>query len=831
MEFESIVQIDGYQPSLLESKWQEQWESTGLNNTDTKDKNKPYYALSMFPYPSGRLHMGHVRNYTLTDVIARVKKMQGYNVLHPMGWDSFGLPAENAAIDRGLRADDWTFDNIGVMRGQLKKLGLMYDWSREIMTCREDYYRWTQWMFLYLYNRDLAYKKEAPVNWCEACQTVLANEQVIDCDCWRHGTPVMKKNLSQWFFKTTYYADKLLKNLDKLNDWPDKVKLMQRNWIGESDGAEVTFTVENNPEIKISIFTTRVDTIYGVTYLVLAPEHPLVKKLVTPEQHNKVEVYCKASSNKTNIERSATDKEKTGVSLGINVINPFTHQVLPLWVSDYVLMDYGTGAVMAVPAHDERDYAFAKKYNLPIQQVISPVNNNTVSLDKAAFTEYGQLINSSHYSGQSSEVAKKQMALDAESLGFGKLTTTYRLRDWLVSRQRYWGAPIPIVYCKQCGVVPLPEKDLPVILPKEVDFKIKGKSPLATQPEFVNTTCPKCNGPAERETDTMDTFVCSSWYYLRFIDPHNAEKPFDPELLKDWLPVSQYVGGVEHAILHLMYARFFMMALFDGGMVPVDEPFERLLTQGMVLKDGSKMSKSKGNIVDPDDILRDYGADTARFFILSDSPPENDFDWKDSAVEGCHKFLRRVWRLIVDNQKQVDFNLPNPVYDDNLSPCERKLYQLTNQSIARITEDIQDKFQFNTVVSALRELVNGMSDYTPQNQADSVWTYAVSALLRMMTPLTPHIAEELWEKLGGQYSIQLAPWPVCDSQALTRDSLEVVFQINGKIRDKQQVSAGLVKADLETLALASRKIQENIQGHKIVKIIVVPDKLVNIVVK
>lgn len=829
-QIDSITQIDGYQPNTIEPKWQSNWESSGLHQTDTSNKNKPYYALSMFPYPSGRLHMGHVRNYTLTDVIARVKKMQGFNVLHPMGWDSFGLPAENAAIDRGLRADDWTFDNIGVMREQLKKLGLMYDWSREVMTCREDYYKWTQWMFLYLYQRGLAYKKEAPVNWCEDCQTVLANEQVIDGACWRHGTQVIKKNLSQWFFKTTAYADKLLKNLDKLTGWPDKVKLMQRNWIGESEGAEVVFTVENNTDIKIPIFTTRVDTIYGVTYLVLAPEHPLVQQLAISSQKEAVLQYATQSAMMSNIERSATDRPKTGVALGVNVVNPFTKEAIPLWASDYVLMDYGTGAVMAVPGHDERDYAFAKQYQLPIKQVIKPVDNVQVDLSKAAYTEYGELVHSGEYSGLTTEVAKKQMAQDAEKQGFGKLTITYRLRDWLVSRQRYWGAPIPIIYCDECGAVPVSETELPVHLPKEVDFKVKGKSPLATQPDFVNTTCPTCQKPAQRETDTMDTFVCSSWYFLRFVDPHNADKPFDSELLKGWLPVNQYVGGVEHAILHLMYSRFFMMALYDGGLVPTDEPFGQLLTQGMVLKDGAKMSKSKGNIVDPDDILRDYGADTARFFILSDSPPENDFDWKDSSVEGCFKFLRRVWRMIVDTKSAVDFNLTVPAYD-SLEGDARQLYQLTNQSIARISEDIQGKFQFNTVVSALRELVNGMSDYKPGNSPDAVWSLAVSALLRLMTPLTPHMTEELWVKLGGKGSVQLAAWPEADTNALTKDSVEVVFQINGKIRDKAQVASGLEKSELEALAKASVKIQEQLIGKDVVKIIVVPNKLVNIVVK
>lgn len=829
---ESVLQVDAYQPQQLEQKWQQHWEESGAYATSAQSEKPKYYALSMFPYPSGKLHMGHVRNYTITDVIARFKKLQGYNVLHPMGWDSFGLPAENAAIERNLRPDDWTFDNIDVMRGQLRQLGLMYDWRREVLTCREDYYKWTQWLFLYLYQKQLAYKKEAFVNWCDDCNTVLANEQVIDGNCWRHGTPVNKKALSQWFFKTTAYADRLLKNLPSLKGWPDKVKLMQQNWIGESEGLELNFASKEFPEIKLPIYTTRPDTIFGVTYMVLAPEHPLVKQLTTVDKQEAVQVYCQQAINQSNIERSSTERLKTGVFLGTHVVNPFTNEAIPLWVADYVLMDYGTGAVMAVPAHDERDYAFAKTYDLPIQQVIEPVKDSGFDIDltKAAFTEDGLLVNSQGFNGLSVEAAKKAISKQAETECIGKVTKQYRLRDWLVSRQRYWGAPIPMVYCEACGIVPVPESQLPVLLPKDVDFSVKGVSPLASSQSFVNTPCPSCNQPAKRETDTMDTFVCSSWYYLRFVDPHNTEKPFDPEQVKQWLPVDQYVGGVEHAILHLMYSRFLMMALHDGQWVDGDEPFDNLLTQGMVLKDGSKMSKSKGNTVDPADILSRYGADTARFFILSDSPPENDFDWKESAVEGCYKFLRRLWKQVVDNQTHTELGLAQPNYA-TLTGEARQLYQVTHQTIAKITQDIETEFQFNTVVSRLREMTNTLSKYTPLSGVDAVYSHAVENLLILLAPLCPHFSEELWQKLGGEGSVHQQQWPTADSQAQSKDEVEVVFQINGKIKDKQTVPSGLANTELEKQALANEKIQAALAGASPVKVIVVPNKLVNLVVR
>ncbi len=827
---DSLLQIDSYQPQTIERKWQTEWVEKKLFQTDTADRTRPkYYALSMFPYPSGRLHMGHVRNYTITDVIARFKTMNGFNVLHPMGWDSFGLPAENAAIKSGIPPAKWTFENIDHMRSQLKSLGLSYDWDREVFTCREDYYRWTQWIFLLFYKAGLAYKKEAPVNWCEECATVLANEQVVDGLCWRCDTQVIRKNLSQWFFKITDYAEHLLNNLEKLNGWPERVKLMQKNWIGQSTGAEIAFTVAGQPELNIPIYTTRPDTIFGVTYMVLAPEHPLVSQLTTPENKQAVEAYQNEARTKSDIERTSTEREKTGVPLGSFVINPFTQEKVPIWIADYALLDYGTGAVMAVPAHDERDFAFAKKYHLPIKQVIQHPEE-TVSIENAAFTESGVLIDSGTFTGQPSEDAKKNITTFAQQSGFGQFRVQYRLRDWLVSRQRYWGAPIPMVYCDKCGVVPVPDDQLPVKLPEDVDFSVRGRSPVSTSQTFVNTSCPKCQGPAQRETDTMDTFVCSSWYFLRFIDPHNAEAVFNSETVNHWMNVDQYVGGIEHAILHLLYARFFTAVLHDQGLIDFDEPFENLLTQGMVLKDGAKMSKSKGNTVDPDTVFNEFGADTARFFILSDSPPQNDFDWKDAGVEGCFKFLRRLWRLVVDNRAAIQLNEESPDYNGLTGP-QRELYQLTHQTIAGVTQDITQEFQFNTVISKIREMTNGLSRYPIAAGVDPVFSHSVEVLLKLLAPITPHVTEELWEKLGGSGSIHQQPWPVANSKALVADTVEVVFQVNGKVRDKAQVALNLDKETLEKMALGNERVQKFLEGKTPVKIIVVPNKLVNLVIR
>lgn len=829
----NILQFDNYQPQRIEPKWQAKWAEEGLYETDTADTSKPkFYALSMFPYPSGRLHMGHVRNYTITDVIARVKRMQGYNVLHPMGWDSFGLPAENAAIQRGIAPKGWTFDNIDHMRKELKQLGLGYDWRREVFTCREDYYKWTQWLFLFLFKQGLAYKKDAAVNWDPIDQTVLANEQVIDGKSWRSGATVERRYMSQWFFKITQYADKLLDNMHKLGEWPERVKTMQTNWIDRSVGAEITFQVDGHANQSITVFTTRPDTIYGATFVTLAPEHPLVASLATAEQLPKIEAYQQAAKTKTEIERSSLSKEKTGVFTGAYAVNPYTKGLVPIWISDYVLLEYGTGAVMAVPAHDERDFAFAKTFELPIVEVIRPKSKTDDTPLTEAFTGAGLLIESAEFTGQANTEAKEGIVKLGETGGFAKGKTQYRLRDWLVSRQRYWGSPIPIVYCDTCGVVPVPEDQLPIKLPEDVEFSGAGGSPLASHPDFVKTTCPKCgNEHARRETDTMDTFVCSSWYYLRFIDPHNEKAVFDPELVNRWMPVDQYVGGIEHAILHLMYSRFFTFALADGGyLTSTDEPFGKLLTQGMVLKDGSKMSKSKGNIVSPEAIIADLGADSARFFILSDSPPAADFDWKDSAIEGCYKFLHRLWTAIVGHEKAVKLGMPLPAYAEMTGEA-RALYQKTNKTIVGITTDLENDYQFNTYMSKIRELAAVIGKYPAQTEPCPVVSHAVQALVTLIAPVVPHLAEELWERIGGQGSVHLQPWCTVDEQALVADAVTVVFQVNGKVRDKADVAVDTPQAELEALAMASEKVQQFLAGQTIVKTIVVPNKLVSIVAK
>ncbi len=828
---DDILQLDLYAPSQIEQKWQTYWDAHKQHDTDVHDTSKPkYYVLSMFPYPSGKLHMGHVRNYAITDVIARYKKMQGYNVLHPMGWDSFGLPAENAAIQNGVPPKGWTFDNIANMQKELKSLGLMYDWNREIYTCREDYYKWTQWLFLYLYKQGLAYKKEAPVNWDPVDQTVLANEQVIDGKSWRSGALVEKRNMSQWFFKITEYADDLLDGIATLDGWPDRVKSMQANWIDRSIGANITFKIKGHDE-DFTVFTTRPDTIYGATFCTLAPEHPLLQRIVTAEQRDAVDDYKASVKNMSDIERSSLTREKTGVFTGAYAVNPYTQAEIPIWASDYVLMEYGTGAVMAVPAHDERDFAFAGKFGLDITEVVRPKNkgNEPYTLEDA-YTDEGVLINSEEFDGLPNVEAKEAIVEKGVRDGYASKKVHYRLRDWLVSRQRYWGSPIPMIHCDDCGVVPVPESDLPVILPEDVAFSGAGGSPLAKHEAWLNVPCPSCGKPAKRETDTMDTFVCSSWYYLRYVDPHNETAIFDADLVNQWLPVDQYVGGVEHAILHLLYSRFFTKALHRGGLIDFDEPFKNLLTQGMVLKDGSKMSKSKGNIVSPVEIIQEYGADAARFFILSDSPPAADFDWKDSAVEGCYKFLRRVWQSIVTHKDAIDFSLEVPPYA-SLEGDARHLYQESNKAIFGVTQDLDEGFQFNTIMAKLRAFANVFAKYTPTSPKDAVFSHAVASFLKLSAPITPHFSEELWQKLGGVGSIHDQAWSLADADALVADEVTVVFQVNGKLRDKASVAFDTGKDTLEALAKASPSVQKFLDGMDIVKVIVVPNKLVNIVVK
>ena len=782
--------------------------------------------------------MGHVRNYTITDVIARFKKANGYNVLHPIGWDSFGLPAENAAMKHNADPETWTDENIAYMTKQLKMLGLSYDWDREVTTCKPEYYKWTQWLFLQLYKKGLVYKKEAAVNWCNECGTVLANEQVIDGKCWRCDSIVEKKYLSQWFIKITDYAEVLLEDLDKLPGWGDNVKTMQANWIGKSKGAIFNFPVVDAPngeEMYVPVYTTRPDTVFGITYLVVAPEYKDIEKLTTAENKDSVEEYRNNARKMSEIERLSTDRVKTGVPLGTHCQNPFNGEIFPLWTADYALVEYGTGAVMAVPTHDTRDFAFAKKYNLPMKVVIAPEDNT--NLDAAtmteAYTEAGVLVNSGEFNGTKNNKAKKAITQWAVDKGFGEFKTQYRLRDWLISRQRYWGAPIPIVYCDKCGIQPVPEDQLPVLLPKDVDFTVVGKSPITTSKTFKDTVCPVCGGHAVRETDTMDTFVCSSWYYLRYSDARNSKECFNKDKVNHWLPVDQYVGGIEHAILHLLYSRFFTKALRDCGLLDFDEPFKNLLTQGMVLKDGSKMSKSKGNTVDPDEIFENYGADTARLFILSDSPPARDFDWSDAGVEGCYKFLNRVWRLAATNADNIklDYKLNFPLEKSN-----DDLVRTVHIAIKGITNDISNDFQFNTVISKYRELTNAIYDWQAKkpelNDEDkNVLSFAILSLMKLMSPVAVHLTEEVWHDLGGEGSIHDQEWCKWDENLAKSSSVTLVVQVNGKVKDRLEVTEGLNQDEMKEAALHSPKIQAQIEGKTVVKTIVVPGKLVNIVVK
>lgn len=829
---------ESYFPQEIEKKWQKIWDdSKAFKTPDVSDKPK-YYALSMFPYPSGKLHMGHVRNYTITDVIARFKKANGFNVLHPIGWDSFGLPAENAAMKHHVDPETWTDENIAYMKKQLKMLGLSYDWDREVATCKPEYYKWTQWLFLQLYKKGLVYKKEAAVNWCNECGTVLANEQVIDGKCWRCDSTVEKKYLSQWFIKITDYADVLLEDLDKLTGWGDNVKTMQANWIGKSKGAIFKFPVVDAPNgetIEVPVYTTRPDTVFGITYLVVAPEYKDIEKLTTPENQKAVEEYRANARKMSEIERLSTERVKTGVPLGTHCRNPFNGEIFPLWTADYALVEYGTGAVMAVPTHDTRDFAFAKKYKLPMKLVIAPENNTNLDVDAMtdAYTEAGVLVNSGEFNGIKNNKAKKAITQWAVDKGFGEFKTQYRLRDWLISRQRYWGAPIPVVYCDKCGIQPVPEDKLPVLLPKDVDFSVVGKSPITTSKTFKDTVCPVCGGHAVRETDTMDTFVCSSWYYLRYSDARNDKECFNKDKVNHWLPVDQYVGGIEHAILHLLYSRFFTKALRDCGLLDFDEPFKNLLTQGMVLKDGSKMSKSKGNTVDPDEIFENYGADTARLFILSDSPPARDFDWSDAGVEGCYKFLNRVWRLVSTNQDNItlDYKLNFPLEKSN-----DDLVRNVHIAIKGITNDISNDFQFNTVISKYRELTNAIYDWQAKksnltDEDKQVLSFAIISLIKLMSPVAVHLTEEAWHDLGAKTSIHDEPWCEWDENLAKASSITLVVQVNGKVKDKIEVDESLDQEEMKQVALNSEKIKSLTDGKTVVKVIVVPKKLVNIVVK
>ncbi|MBO8126166.1 MAG: leucine--tRNA ligase [Firmicutes bacterium] len=821
-----------YAFKAVEEKWQQIWEKVKAFKV-TEDPEKPkFYCLEMFPYPSGKLHMGHVRNYSIGDVLARFYRMNGYQVLHPMGWDAFGLPAENAAIKNNIPPAKWTWDNIANMREQLKRMGISYDWDREVASCHPNYYKWTQWFFLQFFKKGLAYKKASHVNWCPSCATVLANEQVVGGHCERCDTKVEKRSLEQWFFRITEYADRLLANLPKLTGWPERVKVMQENWIGRSKGAGLVFKSEDGHELRV--FTTRPDTVFGVTYMVIAPEHPLVEELIKDKpQAEEVREFVKRVTAQDDITRTAADTEKEGIFTGAYAINPFNGEKVPIWVANYVLLGYGTGIVMGVPAHDQRDFEFARKYGLPVKVVVAPPGETLRGEDlEEAFPADGVLVNSGEFNGLSTKEAIAAVTKKAEELGIGQAEVNYRLRDWLISRQRYWGAPIPVVYCDKCGIVPVPEEDLPVLLPEDVRFKPSGQSPLAELEEWVQTTCPSCGGPARRETDTMDTFVCSSWYFMRYTDPKNSEKPFDREKVDYWLPVDQYIGGIEHAILHLMYARFFTMVCHDLGLVGVEEPFTNLLTQGMVTKDGFKMSKSKGNVVDPGYIIDSYGADTARLFILFAAPPEKDLEWSDQGVEGCFRFLNRVWRLAYDVDTRV-----RPYWDgtapSNLSNDAKELRRKTHETIKRVTEDIKERFNFNTAISALMELVNSLGKYVAEadpKEAGPVVKEAMEALLLCLAPFAPHISEEIWSELGFEGSVHDRSWPEYDPAALVQDEVEIVIQINGKVRERLVVPKGASKEELEKAAFAANKVQELTNGKQVRKVIVVPDKLVNIVV-
>lgn len=819
----------------IEPKWQKIWLKQKAGKTG--DDNKPkFYALAMFPYPSGDLHMGHVRNYSIVDVIARFKRMQGYNVLHPIGWDAFGLPAENAAIKNQTPPAEWTWKNIANMKRQLQDMGISYDWDREVATCHPGYYRWTQWIFLQFYKHGLVYKKKAAVNWCPSCATVLANEQVVDGACERCATAVTKKDLEQWFFKITAYSDQLLDDLEKLEGWPEKVKIMQRNWIGRSEGMEAKFKIQGRKEM-IPVFTTRIDTIFGVSYMVLAPEHPLVRELVKgTEYEQQVLAFLEKMKGLNEIARTSMEAEKEGMFIGHYCINPLSGQLIPIWIANYVLLEYGTGAVMGVPGHDQRDFEFASKYNLPITRVILEPEMAVEDKDKPmkeAYTGDGIMVNSADFDGLDNSTAWNKMADKLEKFQLGERKVNYRLRDWLISRQRYWGAPIPMIYCDNCGIVPVPEEQLPVLLPDDVVFQA-GENSLTTSEAFVQTVCPKCGGKARRETDTMDTFMCSSWYYLRYCDPRNTEKPFEEKIVDKWMNVDQYVGGVEHAILHLLYSRFITKALRDFGYLRVDEPFENLLTQGMVCMDGSKMSKSKGNVVSPEDIIGKYGADTARMFILFAAPPERDLEWSDQGVEGCYRFLNRVWRLVYQYKNSFSQfagrEKSGPSSDSDHQAKEMRLQ--IHSAVRKVTNDIGTRFNFNTAISSIMELVNALYLYKEQPKVDpAVAREGVETVLLLLAPFAPHITEELWSEMGYQDSIHKQPWPQVDESALVEEVVTIVLQVNGKVRDKIQVPAEISETELEKLILSSQNVRRHLEGKTVLKVITVPGKLANIVVK
>ena len=847
-EERTIVRDERYNAQEIEEKWSARWQQdASLYAAEEKSTKPKYYVLEMLPYPSGALHMGHVRNYSIGDALARYMWMNGYNVLHPMGWDSFGLPAENAAISAQVPPREWTLRNIANMKSQMKRLGFAYDWSREVTTCFPEYYCWNQWFFLKLFERGLAYRKKSKVNWCPKCATVLANEQVVGGRCWRHeDTLVEQRELEQWFLRTTAYADELLQGLDRLPGWPEKVRTMQRNWIGRSEGTLVDFRLESAKGDVIAVFTTRVDTIFGATSVQLAPEHPITQKLAAsvPDLRSKVGQLM-AEQAKAKESGDIGDIEKHGVNTGHFAINPYNGEKVPVWVANYILMDYGTGAIMSVPAHDERDFEFAQKYGIPIKQVIVPadvarallpVNRSAeksvrpTSSDELPFTTLdGKLSNSGEFTGLSCQEAIKKMSEVAEQRGFGKATVTFRLKDWGISRQRYWGTPIPIVYCETDGVVPVPERDLPVVLPDNVEITLSGGSPLGRVPEFLNTKCPKCGGLARRETDTMDTFVDSSWYFYRYTDARNDRAPFDSAVVDYWFPIDQYIGGVEHAILHLIYSRFWTKFMRDLGMVKNDEPAERLFTQGMVIKDGAKMSKSLGNVVTPDEMVARFGADAARMYSLFASPPDRDLDWQESGIEGIQRFLGRVYRFVARNAHPDHPDWKTPVPTDRSSEA-RAVQRKLHQTLKRVTDDFQGRWHFNTCIAAIMELVNELYAVESKNLPVPLMANIQRNLVLLLSPFAPYLAHELWEMLGEESSLLKAPWPKYDAELTKEEEVEIPVQVNGKLRSKIVVAPGTSEEEIKQKALSDEKVQAFIAGKQIVKVIFT-GKLVNIVVR
>lgn len=815
----------GNYSTAIDKKWQDKWAESGLYKFDPNKEGEKLYVLEMFSYPSGsQLHAGHWFNYGPVDSWARFKRMQGYNVFQPMGFDAFGLPAENFAIKTGIHPQDSTIKNIAKMEEQLKAMGAMFNWENEVVTCSPEYYKWTQWLFLKLYEKGLAYRKKAPVNWCPSCQTVLANEQVVDGACERCSTEVTKKDLTQWFFKITDYADELLDKLDGL-DWPEKTVSMQKHWIGRSTGSQVNFKVKDS-DLNFDVFTTRVDTLCGVSYVVLAPENPLVDEIVSAEQKEAVENYKEEAKKQSDIERQSISREKTGVFTGAYAIHPLTGKEVPIWVGDYVLATYGTGAVMAVPAHDERDFAFAEKFNLPINRVIEAKDGSETNLP---FCEHGILVNSGEFDGLTTDEAKEKIVEKLASMGLGEKKVNFRLRDWLVSRQRYWGAPIPVVYCEECGIVPVPENQLPVELPYDVEFAPDGKSPLAKSEAFVNTTCPHCGKPAKRETDTLDTFVCSSWYYLRYPDNKNTEAPFNPELINKMLPVDKYVGGPEHACMHLLYARFITKALRDMGYLNFDEPFTSLTHQGLILgPDGLKMSKSKGNTISPDDYIKEYGADVFRMYLMFGFAYTEGGAWSDDGIKSVNRFVERIERIIDTAREAISKGENNKTTMDK---AEKELNYWRHNTIKSVTDDT-DKLQFNTAIARMMEFINALSKYTQEKEMNLDFLKdVVSDYLRLLAPFAPHFSEEQWSLLGNSYSIFNEAWPKFDPKALVKDEVEIAIQVNGKIKNKIMVSSDLDEEGIKAAALADEKIIASTEGKTVVKVIVIKGRLVNIVVK